>query len=110
MDFRTLLVRDSDNPFFRRLEVGRFSLSVQASAGHYCTPRKSGLPAKDYTAFEVALFENEEWISEPWNHPVLKGFTTESDWEPGSGKPVAGWLPAEKVQLLWEALNLSTAA
>lgn len=37
-------------------------LSIQASYGHYCTPRKT-LPLEQYTAMELAIFKNGEFVN-----------------------------------------------
>ena len=43
----------------KRLKVGNYLLSIQASEGHYCVPRKSLKDIFDYMAMEVAIFDNK---------------------------------------------------
>lgn len=36
-------------------KFGHITLSIQASAFHYCSPRVDGLPLEEYTSVEVAI-------------------------------------------------------
>lgn len=51
---------------FRMLKQIKISddigLSVQASYGHYCTPRKT-LPLKEYSTMELAIFKDGEFVN-----------------------------------------------
>src|SRR5690606_1377052 len=98
-DFRDLLVRLNGVPWaFKHIKVGRFTLSVQASAHHYSNPRKDGLPPKDYTHWEVALFYNGKWVKfRKWK------FYYRGPWmefHEGFDSGVFGYMPTEIVQKL----------
>ncbi|GIP55925.1 hypothetical protein [Paenibacillus vini] len=60
-DFKKLLVRCSPG-MYERVVIGDFGLSIQASSTHYSSPRKTLSDAQDYNEFELAIFENDEWI------------------------------------------------
>lgn len=45
------------------IEIGEgFSLSIQASCGHYCTPRKTLKNLSDYEQFEILIIHNDDYI------------------------------------------------
>lgn len=66
-DFRELLEsNENSSPFIRmlkRITVGAYELSIQASEYHYCVPRETLVNLFDYEAMEVAIFKNEEWVN-----------------------------------------------
>jgi hypothetical protein len=41
---------------------GNITMSIQASAFHYCRPRVNGLSLDEYDAVEIGLFLNDEWV------------------------------------------------
>lgn len=57
---------DIQNGGFRILESlfvsDSVQLSIQASEGHYCTPRKT-LPLGECTTMEVAIFKDDDFVS-----------------------------------------------
>ena len=69
IDFRNLLVRGESRPLgyvghFHQFKISdRFALSIQASNSHYSDPREDFDTAKEYSAFEMAIFENNDWVS-----------------------------------------------
>ncbi len=56
----------SEDERFRMFEGIKFKqdivLSIQASAGHYCSPRKTTY-LQDYEAMEMAIFKGGEFVS-----------------------------------------------
>lgn len=50
-----------EGPTRKKLKAGAYSLSVQASEKTYCLPRET-LNLGEYTAMEVALFEDDQWV------------------------------------------------
>ena len=64
-DFRELLNRncsESDSRIVMKgIEVGNYTLSIQASHFHYCTPRTTLINLFDYKTMEVAIFKDGEW-------------------------------------------------
>lgn len=54
---------DAEKGFWERLTLpGGWMLSIQASRNHYCHPRVTGLPASQYTEWELAVFRPDgEW-------------------------------------------------
>lgn len=66
------------------------SVSIQASSNHYCTPREDGLDSTQYSSFEVAIFDKEEWVTSK--------FIEEAD-------DVSGWTSRETIEQLLEDLS-----
>ncbi|XZI03012.1 hypothetical protein ACSXE3_15305 (plasmid) [Clostridium perfringens] len=66
-DFRELLEsNENSSPFIRmlkRIPLGAYELSIQASTYHYSIPNKTLVNLFDYEAMEVAIFKNEEWVN-----------------------------------------------
>lgn len=68
-DFRKLLKvkKEYGNFGFKQLErlkVGKYYLSVQASEGHYCIPRKNLNNIFNYEALEIAILnEDGTWCN-----------------------------------------------
>lgn len=105
-DFRDLLVRygERSETHFNPIQVGRFSLSIQASKYHYSKPRETGLSPKDYERFEVALFYNGKWVKFPkwklyYRGPWMK-------FHEGFDSGVFAYMPANIVQKLYERIKL----
>jgi hypothetical protein len=67
-----------------------FTMSVQASAYHYCSPRVDGLPKRRYTAFEVGFPSQVEPLLLPYMEPPGKG--------KGPCDTVYGYVPAYVVR------------
>ena len=69
-------------------------LSIQASIKHYCDPRRNGLDAGDYYAWEVAVLKKGKVV----NPKCGEEFFSESD-------NVYPYLAADVVQDLFKTLN-----
>tara|TARA_R110001632_G_scaffold54921_4_gene134538 strand:- start:732 stop:1082 length:351 start_codon:yes stop_codon:yes gene_type:complete len=41
------------------LKIGKYSLSIQASKGHYCSPRKNLTDYNLYTSFEMLIMKED---------------------------------------------------
>ena len=77
------------------------SLSIQASYGHYCSPRKT-LPVEDYIEMEVAIFKNKEWSSiekVSTDEVLIAKFNGCSD-----GAGVYAYVPVELIEELYKEL------
>lgn len=107
MDFRSKLKRtpeDNRKFTFRGSVKFKFGvhISVQAGFGAYSTPRQDLLEIKEYTAWEVAIWEKGwrgPWVSNrnrTTAHPLLKGHAWSQHW--GDTDDVAGWVPTHEVQ------------
>ena len=54
----------NSNNNYRMLDAvkcGKYSMSVQGSIIHYCTP-KITLPVEDYVLMELAIFNKKGWL------------------------------------------------
>lgn len=62
-DFREELIeiRNDYIRIFSQINIGEYSLSIQASDMHYCTPRETFEDIYKYDSMEVAVFKNDEW-------------------------------------------------
>jgi hypothetical protein len=49
------IIRNSNGQPNEHIQAGRYSMSIQFSAYHYCEPRKNDLPAYIYTEMEVMI-------------------------------------------------------
>ena len=103
MDFRSQLVERYSNPdisghrMFERINIGPFSLSIQASESHYCYPRKI-VDVQSYESWEVLPLAGDDNLHLE-NIPGMSQFAAlQDDW---------GLLPyckTEEVQQLVDAL------
>lgn len=74
--------------------IGKWSLSVQCSRHHYCSPRTDGLSFEEYDSYEVGIFLEHGSFFKPSNvHPGLKDLD-EYFMEDSPG----GWVPAADVE------------
>ena len=69
------------------------TVSIQAGKFVYSTPREDGLNAKDYSAFEVAIFKNNGGRAF-----VTSDFLDTSD-------EVAGWTSKQEIEILLKELS-----
>lgn len=109
IDFRLLLRRREGSPnHYAKLPTaeGGYSVSIQASDFAYSTPRMNGLSPEEYTNWEVALFDSDgNWVQPRDLVPVPKWA---KEWEDG-GNAVAGYLPTELVQEIFEEMAMRSA-
>ena len=109
MKFKELLKRIEETPsMFHSLKVGGLRLSIQASRTHYSTPRETLPCADQYEEFEVAIFENDEWLNPVYDERFASiKDELEQVWEEGNSG-VGGYVPSELVQKIYnlaEGLN-----
>ena len=88
---------------FERINVGKYTISIQASGTHYSTPRDV-LDPYEYKAFEVAVFMDGEWVN-PRTDKKLSGFAWISHFETGD-IVVAGFVPVKTVQEMCDCLEV----
>lgn len=82
-------------------EVG---LSIQASYGHYCSPRKT-LPVEYYSAMELAIFKNGEFTSIEQvtdNEELISKFSEHYE------GTVYGGVPVELLEMLYQNLKVNS--
>lgn len=82
---------------FKPLHFGGFTLSIQASAYHYCSPRRTFNSSDEYNSFEVAIMRSNN--DEDWFHPeqdeMMKDFSWAKYWSEYDN--VAANVPREEV-------------
>lgn len=88
---------------FHALEFDRdISLSVQAHFAVYCKPRKTLNDLTKYTAWEIGLLQKGT-LAHPSDVPFLE---FRQEWlELWGGDQVAGYVPTEMVQEIYEYLD-----
>jgi hypothetical protein len=92
------LSRRADSMFhFDPIQIGPFKVSVQAGEGMYSEPQAWRATGESYTAFEVAIFEGDEWIT-PREDERFQGFPWASLFEAGGETSVAGYVPRAEVE------------
>ncbi len=94
LDFRVL----------KPIKLKDYSLSIQCSSGHYCSPRKN-LHVLNYTSFEIALINNQGGLC-GFNYDVLNDFKRIKEIrELSSGSLVAGWVKSDLVEEFYQFLK-----
>ena len=79
------------------------SMSIQAGQRNYSEPRLDGLSPYDYESFEVGIWnEDHNWIN-PFMEPDMKHKTWSTHWT--EHDLVAGWVPADVVQEIYDDLR-----
>lgn len=98
--------RTHDSGFGLRAQIptqsGKFNLSIIAGEFYYSTPREDGHKAKNYTAFELAIFDrNQNWAkcSELKEAGVFEILEDEGEYKEGVDvdSAVFGWVSREKI-------------
>ncbi len=78
-------------------------ISIQAGKRSYSEPRLDGLSPYEYESFEVGIWnEDHEWIN-PFMEPSMKNKEWSVYWTEHDS--VAGWVPAEAVQEIYDDLR-----
>ena len=97
-DFRDQLSVLMEDPtgfrMFKAVSFGKFSLSIQASYGHYCSPRRTLPNVADYSTFECMLMENGEDIN-PTTDSRFAGIVD-------AWSDIGAHVPVAQVQALFE--------
>lgn len=104
--FKDIMVRAVSRNHFKALPCGKYELSIQASAGHYCSPKQTYETAEGYYNFEVAINKRGGRMIKPRNSKVIKAFPRYD--ELGfdyKNQMVAGWIPEDVIQDLYDYLR-----
>jgi hypothetical protein len=101
-DFRIELERLSESPnHFAAIQIGHYVLSIQASEGHYCTPRQTLPKGTDYLSFELAIINaRTHEFMHPNQSSVLRKLLPDE-----ASRPVMGWVNYETIQNLINELK-----
>lgn len=84
---------------FKHIRKGDVSLSIQASYGHYCTPRKTLNELVNYSSMEFALIRNGEFIRVQDILPDLPRLNEiEEHWD-----TVYGYVPVDLIEEIYIA-------
>ena len=91
------------------LVTAKYVMSVQASAHHYCSPRKH-VPLEEYTNFEVGILDtNGDWLSEHKFRKFMQLFDSDMRAELMRCKledtSIFAWLPKEIVEKVYNTLR-----
>lgn len=93
---------DEDRTYrgFKHIRKGDISLSIQASYGHYCTPRKTLRNLDDYMSMEFALIDaSGDFIRVKEILPNFKRLNEiEEYWN-----TVYGYVPVDLIEELYQA-------
>jgi hypothetical protein len=96
---------------YKRLIIGKFALSIQASEIHYSRPRKTLDDPTLYERFELALFEGEDEKTEKWvnphDDPRFEGLSVLEGWE-DSDAGVRGYASVAEIDALIHRLTQLT--
>jgi len=91
--------------FFDSVNAGNYVLSIQASEGHYCSPRKN-LPAHAYFSFELAIWHKDsQHFLNAAQSSVMRSFPRWEELKGNSGSRVFGWVPEDLINDLINYLN-----
>ena len=95
-DFRLELKREKGRKFVNApIPAGDYFLSVQASEGHYCEPQETLEDPREYSSFEVAVFDkNMKWVNPKETLTQFSWYT----WFDGGVKSVALWVSVKEVE------------
>ena len=88
-------------------QKGHYSISIQGSKFHYCSPRQTINP-KGYNSMEIAIFYNGNWTKIKQNK-TLKAFSRYNELlscceDPNGYTQVYGWLDIEIINDLYKYL------
>lgn len=107
-DFRELLESDENSSHFirmlKRITVGAYELSIQASTYHYSIPNKTLVNLFDYEAMEVAIFKNKEWVNVEEDSLFDEWEEREQFLKDYDGM-VAGYIPIRMIQSLCDYID-----
>lgn len=100
----TLFGNYEDNGFrvYKKLHFNNdVSISIQASYGHYCSPRKT-LDITQYNQLELAIFKDGQFVSVD---QVLDNSLLVSQLEECYEGTVYGYVPVEVIENLYQELS-----
>ena len=102
-----------DYRIFNCIDVGKYSLSIQASSTHYCTPREL-LSPEFYSSKEMAIFKEDGWIAITKSSifrafPRFNELMSRADGHfsngDNSGRVVFGYVPVDLIEDLYQYLK-----
>ncbi|WBC28391.1 hypothetical protein RPMD05_11 [Rhodobacteraceae phage LS06-2018-MD05] len=90
--------------YFKSIKAGKYTLSIQGSTGHYCTPRES-LKASKYSSMEIAIMNKNSMVSINLSS-VFRKFSRYSELlecadSLGSKAAVYGYVPVDLINDLY---------
>lgn len=89
---------------FKAIKAGKYSLSIQGSDGHYCTPRQI-MPPEGYISMEVAIFnKRKEWFHTSRSRTIRQfpRYAELRERADGSSKiTVFGYVPVDLIEDLY---------
>ncbi len=91
------------------LKAGRYTLSIQGSGGHYCTPREI-VALEEYSSMEIAIFNKKGWFHTSRSRTIRQfpRYAELRERADGSSKiTVFGYVPVDLIEDLY--LYLTTA-
>lgn len=91
----TLLIRS-----FFPLQIGDITFSIQASFGHYCTPRKTIADISAYTEMEFAVLRDGDFVSV---EELLPGFPLLTELNEHYSV-VYAYVPVHMIEAVYQAL------
>ncbi len=82
---------------------GGMILSIQTGKRNYSEPRLDGLSPYDYESFEVGIFSKDG----SWLNPFMESGMRHKEWSThwSEYEDVAGWVPADVVQEIYDDLR-----
>ena len=81
------------------------SISIQTGKRNYSEPRLDGLSPYDYESFEVGIFSKDGSCLNPFMESDMKLKSWSTHWS--EYEDVAGWVPPEVVQEIYDDLRES---
>jgi len=84
---------------FKALAVGDYMLSIQASSGHYCSPRKDSLMPHQYECFEIAIWREggKSRYMNAAQSSVFRAFPRWEELKQCQSSVVFGWVPEDLI-------------
>jgi len=108
MESVNMLLESYEDIGFRLLKEvkisDKVSLSIQASYGHYCSPRKT-LPLEEYSRMELAIFKDGEFTNVSQVISNVKIINELAEHYEGT---VYGFIPIELLEELYQELISNT--
>ena len=102
---KNVIVRTDGFRLLEAIEVGRYKLSVQASTGHYCTPRVT-FDLKHYSSMELAIYNKSGSMVSINRSSTLRKFIRYKELASCAGKlnkpsVVYGYVPIDLINDLY---------
>jgi hypothetical protein len=91
------------------ITAGQYTMSIQFSEHHYCSPRETENDPNFYNSMEIAIFKGKDWV-QPATDEYFKGFSRLQElldrYESGDCA-VGGYVPVDVIQALYDFLCAS---